>query len=393
MKRALAIISAACLASPCLGQDQRQAVDEALGDLGSITDRLTTDTLENTVIPFAGVETPETYLHPADYDRAILDVKTGDGADGRAYQSNVDSFAQRPAVDLGDDPLALADDAVANADAALGGFFSADSGTCEAIFQDGSYGGERFCTAILERQIEVCDVWREISVDREDFWACEIAERDFTRRCNRDVSWECTGTTQSSCRQSRIRADRPFTWRRNSSVMHFEFPGGGFPSLFGCIYDVERIVVDAYVGFNPDTLRVTEFNHTGFAQLRVNGRNIYTAFTNLVGDLNVQDPGVTGKGIPLGPIAYIDDTPLDACLFEILDTEAGPFDLLPRFDWPQPGPTRFTASHRPYVSMQEHDEIVIEIIRAVAEDHPTSLKLEVGGSCCSAIRAVGGLEC
>lgn len=387
-----ALMQASALAAN--SHTERDAAEAALGRLGSVTDQLTNRNMRDHVVPFAGTDIEEADLEPVDFDRAILNIHTGGGQDGRAYQSSIDSVSNRPRVNLGSDPLALADDAVENAGAAVGGLFAADSGTCEALFQGGSYDGLRFCKAIVQRDIRVCEVWREISVDREDFWACEMAERDFTRTCKPDISWTCTGSTGATCRRDRMRANRNFTWANGSSEMRFSFGRDIEPS--DCSIHEQRIVVSAYAGFDLDRFRAFHWNFRGIGQLRVNGENIWTYGTNSRGDLNIQFEEVDGKdGFgPLVPVVYAGRTPIDYCNFE------GPRrslpssqDLLSALDKPVAGPSRINAAHRPYIPMGEHEDIVIDLLVADWGETPQTFRLDVRGSCCSRITAVGGETC
>ena len=383
------------LAIPAFAQQEREAAEQALEGLGPVTDSLTMGNMRNAVVPYSGTDVDEADLRPEDFDQAILDVWTGPDHDGRAYQSTLDSVEQRPDVDLGLDPLGLADDAVENAEAALGGLFSADGGTCEAIFQNGNYDGVQLCNAILQREVQICDAWREISVDREDFWACERAERDFTRSCNLDLTWSCTGLRGAECRQDRLKADQPFDWNAASTVMTFNL-GGTRPGS-GCTMSYETISLESYVGFDPSMFRVLDWRYTGIAQLRVDGETVYTTGTTSRGILHVEFEDAGGKDNITGglPVLYAGTTRLDYCPFGDGHVQTvGPIDLISRIDWPKAGPTEFRANHRPYVPMGERQTIVIQLIRYYyGEFRPTQLRLEVRGSCCSRITAAGGEQC
>ena len=385
----------------CIGQavlanshTERDAAEAALDNLGSVTDQLSMPNMRDTVVPFAGTDTDEASMAPADFDRAILDIRSGSDQDGRAYQSTLDSLSNRPVVDLGSDPLALADDAIEGADGALGGLFSANSGTCEAMFQNGSYGGLRFCKAILQRDIRVCEVWREITVDREDFWACEMAERDYTRVCTPNISWACTGSTGANCRADRIQSNRNFTWANSNREMRFSF--GQNRDLSSCVIRQQRIIIDAYAGFAIDQFRAIRWDFDGIGQLRVNGENVWTFGTNSSGDLNLEYVSSGGKdGLPaLVPMVRAGRTPIDYCPY-ISSPQSLPsmVDLLSAIDVVVPGPSRINAASRPYIPMGEHEEIVIDLLVASWIQRVQTFRLDIRGSCCSQISAVGGETC
>lgn len=389
-----AVFVTCLLATPVFAQDMRQAAEDALDGLGPVTDQLTTPNMRDAVVPFAGTDVDEAQMSPSDFDRAILDIRTGDGADGRAYQSTLDSLEGRPAVDLGDDPLSLADDAFENAEAALGGLFTADGGTCEALFQDGSYDGLRFCKAILQREIRVCEVWRDITVDREDFWACEMAERDFTRVCSPNISWTCTGETGAACRRDRVRSNRNFTWANEAREMWFSFNRTSAPT--GCFITHQQIRIDAYVGFDIERFQAIHWRFKGIGQLRVNGENVWTYGTTSRGNLNLEYVDGGGKdGVPaLVPVVRAGRTPIDYCPYE------GPYRTLPSaqgllssIEKPVAGPSRINSNQRPYIPMGEHEEIVIDLFVANWGEEPQTFRLDIRGPCCSRISAVGGESC
>ncbi len=373
---------------------ERDAAEAALDNLGAVTDQLTTSNMQNAVVPFAGTNTDEASMSPADFNRAILDIRAGSGQDGRAYQSTLDSLSDRPVVDLGSDPLALADDAIEGADGALGGLFSANSGTCDAMFQNGSYSGLRFCKAILQRDIRVCEVWREISVDREDFWACEMAERDYTRVCTPNISWVCSGSTGATCRRDRIRSNRSFTWANYNQEMRFTLGRDRAPSV--CQIHQQRIVIDAYAGFDIERFRAIRWNFHGIGQMRVNGENVWTTGTTSRGNLNIVYVDSGGKdGVPaLLPMVRAGRTPIDYCPYEPPRSSLpSSVYLLSTIDVPVPGPSRISAANRPYIPMGEHEEIVIDLLVASWSERVQSFRLDVRGSCCSQFSAVGGETC
>ena len=389
------MICLAVFAGPAIAQQERQAAEQALDGLGPVTDSLTMGNMRDAVVPYRGTDVDEADLRPEDFDQAILEVWTGPDQDGRAYQSTLDSVDQRPDVDLGPDPLGLADDAVENAEAALGGLFTADGGTCEAIFQNGSYDGVRLCNAILQREIQACEVWREISVDREDFWACERAERDFTRTCNLDLTWSCTGLRGAECRQNRLRADKAFDWNATSTLMTFNL--GSNSSGSGCTLSYETITLESYVGFEPSTFRILDWRYTGIAQLRVNGENLHTTGTASRGDLRIEFEAQNSKDLAPEqvPVLYAGTTRIDYCPYGAGHVRTvGPIGLRGRIDWPVPGPTEFRANNTPYIPMAEKQTIFIQLIRYYyGEYRPTRLRIEVGGTCCSQITASGGEQC
>lgn len=373
---------------------ERTAAEAALEGLGPVTDQITEPNMLGTVVPFAGTETGEASLAPADFDRAILDIHAGSGQDGRAYQSTLDSVSNRPDVDLGSDPLALADDAIENAEAAVGGLFSANSGTCEALFQEGSYSGLRLCKAIVQRDVRVCEIWREISVDREDFWACEMAERDYTRDCSVDVSWACTGSTGATCRRDRLRANHAFTWANANSQMRFDFAGQTEP--LECLVRTKRVILESYVGFDITQLDVSRFTFKGIGQIQVNGEVVWTYGTASRGPLNIQYVVTSGKNGTnvVNPVVHAGATPIDLCPPPISPIRSAPsVSILSEAVIPRPGPSLIDANHRPYIPMGESEDIVIDLLVGSLSEPAIEFWVDVNGACCSQFTATGGEAC
>ncbi len=374
---------------------ERDAAEDALNSLGPVTDQITNGNMQNTVVPFGGTNIDEANLEPSEFDREILDIRAGSGQDGRAHQSTVDSFNNRPQIDLGSDPLALADDSVENAEAGLGGLFSANSGTCDAFFQDGSYDGLKLCNAILKRDIRVCEVWRDISVDREDFWACEMAERDFTRTCTRNVSWTCTGMTGAACRADRLRANRSFTWEHSNRQMRFHFAGDDTFQV--CFVRSQRIVLKSYVGFDITQLDVSRFAFSGIGQIQVNGDVVWTTGTDSRGPLNIKylDAGGKDGSSGLSAVVHAGATPIDFCPPAGAPTVSAPrLSLLSSVQIPRPGPSQINANNRPFIPMGEKEDIVIDLLVANMTMKPDiEFRLNVDGACCSHISATGGETC
>lgn len=404
MKRiSLSVLSLFALAawSPAFANShtERDAAEAALDRMGPVTDQLTDSTLNNTVKTYGGTNTPEANLESGlGFDDAMNDVITGGGADGQAYQATVDSYSLRPSVDLGSDPLALANDAVENAEAAVGGLFSATSGTCSALFENGSYSGERFCRSILQRNFQSCDLTREISVDREDFWVCEVAERDYTRVCNEDVSWQCTGQTGRSCRTDRITADRPFSWADDRRELRFTLGNHDPETDYVCQIHKQTINLKTYAGYDLTRFRAELYSFRGIAQLRVNGQNLWTYGTPSRGNLkivyhdNPNDPD--GFGIPI-PHIYAGQTLIDICPYgSSLRTMPSKVGMMQAFDPPIAGPSLIDASNRPYIDMNEHEDVkIVLLVASYSRSVEQKFRISRRGSCCTSITPVGGEQC
>lgn len=187
-----------------VAQSMQDLAQDAISGSGDISSILSTGTLLDTVAPYETDSPDEVDLRPTDFDDQEVLIQQSDSIAGRAFSAQADSFAYRPEIDLGNDPLALADDAIEQSEAVAGGLFESSGGECSATFDGGIYSGQQFCSRILARDQRQCYDTRVITVDRRDTWSCGIEGTEYGKKCRKDVVYACTGTTGAVCRKQLI---------------------------------------------------------------------------------------------------------------------------------------------------------------------------------------------
>ena len=221
----VAVLIGAMCASPVHAQSLQERAQSIIDGMGAASSTFNSGTMVDTVTPFETASPDEVDLNPADFDTQEVLIQQSDTMTGRAFSSQVDSFSYRPDIDLGDDPLALADDAVEQSEAVAGGLFSSAGGECSASFEGGEFSGQQFCRRILSRDTRQCYDTRAITVDRRDDWSCGIEEAEYGKKCTKTVNYQCTGVTGGACRKQLITfPSRTVSWSTDGTLANVTIP-------------------------------------------------------------------------------------------------------------------------------------------------------------------------
>ena len=274
VKRGVAFLCLLALASPSQGQDMSDRARTLLGQMDPVTEMLTDQTMQRTLIPFETAAPPEARLAPEAFEEEALRRRTNGSVEGGAYGAQADSAFTRPDVDLGADPLSLADDAVQTAPQTVGGFFSEAGGSCTSSFTGGEYSGAQFCTRILARSINTCQEWREITVDRQDTWQCAVEGATYRQQCDRRPRYTCTGARGGACiRQTVLISGANATWNATGTRAVLALPAVARTS---CGISSHTVTLTL-----PPTVQLTSLNtvlgsYNGVLQVQVNGDVVAT---------------------------------------------------------------------------------------------------------------------
>lgn len=146
------------------------------------------EAISDHVIPFEGVNTPETTVNSGNIDARRNEVISGNTDAARAYQRSMDSVTLRPSFDPGTDHtgVTVADQATVNAEDIAGRYFSSTINTDPACsFTDFNVlePFERFCDVHSNIREETCIINRIVDVDRRDTWRCDVTTDDITLTC------------------------------------------------------------------------------------------------------------------------------------------------------------------------------------------------------------------
>jgi len=391
----LAVIVSLFMGSHIMAQTPRDRAQGAMDSLGAVTDQISQGNMVNTVTPFVTDTPPETALTEPDFSNAELAIKTGSGVDGRAYSATVDSALNRPAVTMPPTALDLADAAIGQADAVVGGLFSANGGTCSAIFQGGSFSGLRICQSILSRRLETCQETRNISVDREDTWSCTVENATYRKQCQRNITWSCTGVQNGQCRKQAIQFTSSPAWIPPSPVWNAQ---GTTTSIgFGAVNDgqcsikTHTIFVQAADYINLTALALENLTFQGVAQIRVNGVNLWTFGTAATGNLVLGNRDC-GKRCSKRAV-YAGSTWIQDC--GTGNATSQPLvDLLPNLSVAALGPS--SNLNTPPVTVQtgaQSNQVRIDILTGNDSESGLTVGFQSGGQCCSAFTANLGGAC
>jgi len=224
---------------------------------------------------------------------------------------------------------------------------------------------------------------------RASFWACEVAERDFTRDCTEQVNWSCTGSTGPTCRTDRISSNHPFSWHNSGTQMRFSLTNDAYKisDILFCDIHHKQIRIRSYVGFDIKQLVIERFRFRGIGQIHVNGKVVWTWGTNVKAPLNFTYPDL------VVPFVNAGQTPIGFCPFSLPDRTASDISILSDVEIPLAGPSLMNSQNRPYIPMDEYEEIVIDLYTAYYQDNTFDFRLNVNGPCCSQISPTGGDGC
>ena len=379
-------------------QERAQSIIDGMGDASST---FNSGTLVETVTPFETASPDEVNLNPSDFDTQEVLIQQSDTMTGRAFSSQVDSFSYRPDIDLGDDPLALADDAVEQSEAVAGGLFSSAGGECSASFEGGEFSGQQFCRRILSRDTRQCYDTREISVDRRDDWSCGIEEAEYGKKCTNTVNYQCTGVTGGACRKQLLTfPSRTVSWSSDGTLANVTIPDNGTSAcevktntirirrndkvqlsefrLNRLVYNGSMMVLidgEAVVSFGPTgavlqtpSLYGQEYPYTG---LEVRAGTVWaTSNLNLLGSAYyIGDCSNTRrtKNLNLNLSSFLPDRPLARAV------------------------VNNNVMQRPGGS--QSDDLVIKIVRVNRRESNTYVRYKFNGACCSSLSVTDGGSC
>jgi hypothetical protein len=383
MMRVAPLFMALTFALPLGAQTAREQASDALSGVGSITNMLTNQNMEDTVIPFETASPDEAQLSSGEFDDRMFEIKTGESDAGRAYGATVDSALTRPVVDLGEDPLALADDAVAASEAVTSGLFEGDS--CETQFDGQTYSATRQCTRDLSDSYQSCPETRLVTVDRTDSWSCLEEEPLQTRVCNRDVSWSCNGLQGQACTTQALIISGAPVWNAARTQAQVVFPSSGGSS---CQLRTSTFTIQAkdWLSFSNLTLDRVQFN--GAAQVIVDGEIVWTSGQSS-GRLQV---GTRDCGKRCSrQAAYAGGTWIEDCSATARDIGAN-VDFQSTFASLALGPSIINAPNLELRTGQSKT-VTVEVLRVNTQDAETSIGIEQQSSCCSSFLAEMGAQC
>ena len=201
---ALATASLLALAAAAQAQDfDPSARARAAGNAVRLEPGTTTfsdGTVGEVVTPYTTAAPPEVGLDIDNFDSQANKVKIDGSNAARGYQYMMDSVALRPTYDLDDSHVGIiaGDKATQEADGIAGSYFSSTASDNPACNFDGFSvlePFERFCDVYKNFREETCTIDRQVTVEREDFWQCDIQEALQTYTCIPDpVTGTCPTT-------------------------------------------------------------------------------------------------------------------------------------------------------------------------------------------------------
>lgn len=393
-KRGVGLLCLLALTSPLHAQDMSDRAREVLRLMDPATSLLTDQTLQHTLTPYETDAPPETGLAPEQFEDEELQRRTNGSVEGSAYAAQADSPFSRPDVDLGADPLALADDAIEMAPQTVGGLFSQAGGSCTSDFDGGAYSGTQFCTRILARTLSFCQEWREITVDRQDTWQCETQTTGYRQECDRTASYTCTGMRGGNCIQQMMGiSGATATWNASRTQVTLAMPPDTRTS---CGISDHTITLTIPSRVQLTTLTATLGAANGVLQVLVNGSVVATTRDGTVdtslpagATLNIANRDC-GKDCAV-PAVYAGRTWLEDCNRQRhandLDVVMAPLQA-GRILEPQ---TLINTALVPLSGSRAR--IQLRILTANTSENTPRITLTVAGSCCSQVTASLGDAC
>ena len=376
----VALFLAQTMTVPVVAQSMRDRVQETIDGMAPIENQFNQSNMESTVVPYVTATPQETTLNPSEFDEKEVELQYQDDATGRAWTTMKDSATGRPAIDLGSDPLALADDAVEQSSSVVGGLFSSGGGVCSQDFQGGQFQGTQFCRKLLSRTYRNCQQTRNVSVDREDYWKCNTETREYKKTCNRSVSWYCSGSTGGNCRKNGIGI-----WPHSVS-----WNSGGWdatvylPNRSGsCSIKTDTFYVNRKDYVSGGYLELNRVTFWGVLQVRVNGSNAYT-YGGPNSNLYVGDRDC-GKNCSVKAI-YAGGQWIEDCSAPHRSVSPR-INLYPYLSVGGAGPSWESGLNIGLSGAKTSNYVRIDIVRGNSTEGTTTPVIYATGNCCSAFSA------
>jgi hypothetical protein len=389
-------------AGPVQAQSLQERAQNIIDGMGDASATFNNGTMVDTVTPFETATPDEVDLNQADFDAQEVLIEQSDTMTGRAFSSQRDSFNYRPDIDLGDDPLALADDAVEQSEAVAGGLFSSGGGECSASFEGGEFSGQKFCRRILSRDTRQCYDTRQITVDRRDVWSCGIEGAKYGKKCTKTVNYQCTGVTGGTCRKRLITfPSRTSSWSSDGRLANVTIPDNDKSSC--------QVKTDTFRIRRNDKVQLTQFRlnrlqFNGAAMVLIDGEHIITY--NPYGSVVPEPPSSpyfstdhVGLDVHNGVVwinNYVPGSILNGFMGLCSDTRRTKNLNINLMDYlPNRALARAVVSgnqlQRPGGS--QSDDIVVKIIRANTREADPNIRFEFNGACCSSLSVTDGGSC
>ncbi len=386
MKRALIVVLGLGLWTGVgVAQTDRERAENALDWLAPISSELTQGNMEATVQSFTTATPPEADLDHTEFEDEQIRLQYENSDTGNAYAASKDSVLTRPTIELPDDPLALADDAIDQADSVVGGLFSSSGGVCSQEFQGGRFQGIQFCRKLLSRTFESCTQDRFATVDREDDWQCDTETSNYVKTCDAPVNWSCNGSTGAACRRAALRwSGHTGSWI-SSTTARVTLPARGG----GCTVKTDTFHIKRrdYLVNGSLQMRTAHFN--GRVQIRINGTNVYT-HGGPNSNLNIRDRDC-GKNCSVRAI-YAGSTHIEDCTSARRSVTPA-LDLYRYLSVGRPGPSTESGLNIGISQGKESGWVRIDIVRANSSESAPLADIYATGNCCSSFSASVGGSC
>lgn len=377
-----------CLSSPALGQTLQDRAASQIEALGPVTGVLTEDALEEVVLPYETDKPFEASLGSEDLEDAVLATRVGDSTASQAFRATVDTATGRPDVAPSDGALGLANLAVSLGADSVAGLFTGEGNACSNAFDGPITSGTHRCFTPLSRDFRTCREERRVTVSREDKWACTEETPEYRKTCTKPIEWRCTGATGGTCMQNAVRFTKPVGWNASGDTAEITFSGGGTGA---CALREEALQITLEDIASLTSLRLDTITYQGVAQVRVNGRNLWTQGTSGGANLTVKSRDC-GKNCAVDAV-YAGNTWIEDCGSTARSRAPG-IELSTEFTQAAPGPNtplEITPVRAQTGSLSNAVEITL--ITANRQETGPSLRFALRGSCCSEFTATLGDAC
>ena len=374
-------------------QDFNGRVSDAINALPSVADRTTEEAMEQSVVPYEGDNPPEAAIGHGQIEDAARQRTIDGSLEGGIYNLQVQSVLNRPQITLPDDPLALADSAIADSEEMLGGTIDPDGEACHAFNDGPTVSGEYFCHILNSDRFQFCAETRAITVDRIDDWSCQTETASFNRTCQRGVTYTCAGRSGEACLEQNLLITGPQINRFSASFIQL---AADMPQpdqtcqLIGSTFEIERRAL-----IQLTELSLTSGVFDGAGQVLVNGNVVLSSVAG--GLVEAGDPGdlrletvSCGAGC-VEQHVFVGSTDLGAC------HDAPTFwNAFMDLRWAMPNDqaevAQLTGTERVLVSMPSRTVSVSLLQASTSAINPIAY-LAAQGSCCSAMFAQGNATC
>lgn len=360
-----------------------------LGALAPITDILKQDKVEETVKPYTTDNPPETDLSHTEFMEESYIILNGETDQGRALGATIDSAKGRPEVDLGPDPLSLADDAVKHVKDAEEneGDGEGDGGLCEEGFDYNQGSVLKACNRILSSKSSVCSQIRKITIERHDKWSCEQETAQYIDQCNKSVEWKCTGQTGLTCMKQHIRVSggSTLTWKtaQNLSV------ASPADANAACFVRKNSFRINRDDLAHLTSFKISQFDFNGVGQIRINGETVFSHG----GDHGYLSTRIRdcGKRCSVWAV-YSGGTHIEDCTSTRRSTGAD-VSLTKYLSQASLGPTTIVNNTHVLAQGKQVDSLLVEITRASNGESNPVVDFDLNGSCCSQITSEVNGQC